>query len=215
MEKYDGSSNPVDHLRAFIDLMRLRAIPDAIMCRTFSPTLRREARDWVAIIPPKSICTFDDFSKKFAAYFASSKCAKKTAIGLMQLTQDKDELLKDFIDQFNRATLEIKDLHMSVVVTAMMNRNSQSPFQNEVTLIQHWKNYARGNRSTSVDKNERFSHNITFNDEDLEGVTSPHDDALVIVVDITDFDVKRVLVDNGSAADVMSWEVFPRIEDIT
>ncbi|KAL2466991.1 Uncharacterized protein Adt_42842 [Abeliophyllum distichum] len=70
------------------------------------------------------------------------------------------------------------------------------------------KSYTRGNRSTSVGKNERFSQNITFNDDDLEGVTCPHDDALVIVADITDFDVKSVLVDNGSAADVMSWEVF-------
>ncbi|KAL2526109.1 Uncharacterized protein Adt_11163 [Abeliophyllum distichum] len=43
---------------------------------------------------------------------------------------------------------------------------------------------------------------------DLEGVTCPNDDALVIVADIADFDVKRVLVDNGSAADVMSWKVF-------
>ncbi|KAL2542479.1 Ribonuclease H [Abeliophyllum distichum] len=40
------------------------------------------------------------------------------------------------------------------------------------------KSYARGNRSTSVGKSERFSQNITFNNEDLEGVTCPHDDAL-------------------------------------
>ncbi|KAL2527574.1 Uncharacterized protein Adt_12628 [Abeliophyllum distichum] len=45
MEKYDGSSDPVDHLRSFVDLMRLQATPDAIMCRAFQPTLRREARD--------------------------------------------------------------------------------------------------------------------------------------------------------------------------
>ncbi|KAL2526780.1 Ribonuclease H [Abeliophyllum distichum] len=129
MEKYDGSSDPVDHLRAFVDLMRLRATPDAIMCRAFPPTLRREARDWVATLPSKSIRTFDDFSKKFAAYFASSKRAKKTAIGLMQLTQDKDELLKDFTARFNRATLGIKDLQMSAVVTAMMNGTHSHPFK--------------------------------------------------------------------------------------
>ncbi|KAL2518364.1 Uncharacterized protein Adt_14611 [Abeliophyllum distichum] len=63
-------------------------------------------------------------------------------------------------------------------------------------------------RSTPVDKNKRFNQNITFSDEDLNGVICPHDDALVIVADITDFDVKRVLVDNGSIVDVMSWKVF-------
>ncbi|KAL2516888.1 Retrotrans gag domain-containing protein [Abeliophyllum distichum] len=91
------------------------------MCRTFPPTLRQEARDWVATLPPKSIRTFDEFSKSFATHFASSKYVKKTAISLMQLTQDKGELLKDFIARFNRATLGIKDLQMSAVVTTMMS----------------------------------------------------------------------------------------------
>ncbi|KAL2466175.1 Uncharacterized protein Adt_42026 [Abeliophyllum distichum] len=89
MEKYDGSSDPVDHLRSFVDLMRLQATPDVIMRRAFPPTLRREARDSVAT--------------------------------LLQNRSDKDELLKDFIARFNRATLEIKDLQMSAVVTAMMS----------------------------------------------------------------------------------------------
>ncbi|KAL2518338.1 Retrotransposon gag protein [Abeliophyllum distichum] len=99
MEKYNGSSDPVDHLKSFVDLMRLQATPDTIMCRAFSPTLRREARDWVATLPPKSIRTFDEFSKSFATHFASIKRVKKTAISLMQLAQDKDKPLKDFIAQ--------------------------------------------------------------------------------------------------------------------
>ncbi|KAL2460098.1 Uncharacterized protein Adt_43518 [Abeliophyllum distichum] len=40
MEKYDGSYDPTDHLRTFVDLMRLRATPDAIMSRAFPPTLK-------------------------------------------------------------------------------------------------------------------------------------------------------------------------------
>ncbi|KAL2525115.1 Uncharacterized protein Adt_10169 [Abeliophyllum distichum] len=47
----------------------------------------------------------------------------------MQLAQDKDELLKDFIVRFNRATLEIKELQMSTVVTAMMSRTQNRHFK--------------------------------------------------------------------------------------
>ncbi|KAL2541139.1 Retrotrans gag domain-containing protein [Abeliophyllum distichum] len=129
IEKYNGSSDFVDHLRSFVDLMRLQATPDAIMCRAFLPTLRRKARDWVATLPPKSIRTFDEFFKSFATHFASSKRVKKTAINLMQLAQGKDELLKYFIARFNRATLRIKDLQMSAVVTAMMSGTQSRPFK--------------------------------------------------------------------------------------
>ncbi|KAL2464226.1 serine hydroxymethyltransferase 4-like [Forsythia ovata] len=43
MVKYDRSFDLNNHLRAFVDLMKLQAIPDAIMCMAFSPTLRRKA----------------------------------------------------------------------------------------------------------------------------------------------------------------------------
>ena len=44
---------------------------------------------------------------------------------------------------------------------------------------------------------------ISFNDEDLEGITQPHDEALVVTVQINGFIVKRVLVDQGSGTEVM------------
>ncbi|KAL2472418.1 Ribonuclease H [Abeliophyllum distichum] len=129
MEKYDGSSDPVHHLRSFVDLMRLQTTPDAIMCKAFPPTLRQEARDWVATLSPKSIRTFDEFSKNFTTHFASSKRVKKTVISLMQLAQDKDELLKDFIARFNRVALGIKELQTSTVVTAIMSGTQNHHFK--------------------------------------------------------------------------------------
>ena len=42
-----------------------------------------------------------------------------------------------------------------------------------------------------------------FSDEDKIGTIQPHDDALVITLRIGCYDVKRVMVDQGSAAEIM------------
>lgn len=52
---------------------------------------------------------------------------------------------------------------------------------------------------------------ITFGSRDLEGVSFPHDDALVISAIIVNFKVKRILVDIGSAANFLSRKVFIQI----
>ncbi|XP_030949330.1 uncharacterized protein LOC115973225 [Quercus lobata] len=49
---------------------------------------------------------------------------------------------------------------------------------------------------------------IAFNDDDLEGTIQPHVDALVVTAHIKSFIVKRVMVDQGSGADVMYPELF-------
>lgn len=44
---------------------------------------------------------------------------------------------------------------------------------------------------------------IGFGPDDLEGVTTPHNDALVIQATIVNFDVTRVFVDVGSSVNVL------------
>ena len=44
---------------------------------------------------------------------------------------------------------------------------------------------------------------IRFSDEDKLGTLQPHDDALVVTLRIGGYNVKRVLVDQGSAVEVM------------
>ncbi|XP_022899298.1 uncharacterized protein LOC111412593 [Olea europaea var. sylvestris] len=374
IEAFDGVTDPLDHLRTFVDLIRLYATPDAVMCRSFPSTLRKEAKDWVATLAPRSIKMFYELSRSFVAYFLSNKRKRKTAIG------------------FSRATLCIKDLQMSAVVTALMNGTRNRAFQMSLSKnplesmhdllkegdkyvnaeeakkvtknfrdgwetkahkrktnderrhddknksknermnkgytqdrsvkqkreevqaptplnvprtkllmeIQHmkeleWpkpmltpsskrnqnkychfhkdhghdtekclqlkekiehllgrgllakyvkddrgkqrlddrppprvgvinmiigdvasgddsnsarKSYARSVGVCSIQKKARFNQSITFDEEGLIGITHPHDDALVIVGDIADFDVKRVLVDGGSETNVLTWNAF-------
>jgi hypothetical protein len=49
---------------------------------------------------------------------------------------------------------------------------------------------------------------ITFSDEDYEGVYLPHSDALVVTMVIGNHKIHRVLVDNGSSADILYKSAF-------
>ena len=59
------------------------------------------------------------------------------------------------------------------------------------------------------DKKMKFARElIAFDDDDFEGTIQPHDDALVVTARISGFLVKRVMVDQGSGADVMYPDLF-------
>ena len=49
---------------------------------------------------------------------------------------------------------------------------------------------------------------ISFGKEDLKGTIQPHDDALVVTARISGFLVKRVMIDQGSGADMMYLDLF-------
>ena len=49
---------------------------------------------------------------------------------------------------------------------------------------------------------------IGFSEEDKQGTLQPHDDALVVTLRIGGYDVKRVLVDQGSAVEVMYPDLY-------
>ena len=49
---------------------------------------------------------------------------------------------------------------------------------------------------------------LSFSEEDKIGTTQPHDDTLLITFRIGDYDVKRVMVDGGSAAEIMYPDLY-------
>jgi hypothetical protein len=118
----------------------------------------------VATLAPRSIKTFDGLSKSFVAYFMSSKRKRKTAIGLMQVVQEKYESLQEYLAKFSRATLGIRDLQMSAVVTALMNgtRNrafkmslSKNPPESMHDLLKKGDKYVNAEEAEKVTKNLR------------------------------------------------------------
>ncbi|XP_059285933.1 uncharacterized protein LOC132039474 [Lycium ferocissimum] len=52
---------------------------------------------------------------------------------------------------------------------------------------------------------------ISFSDKEVEGITQPHNDALVIFVLINKTHVKRILIDPGSSANIIRWKVVEQL----
>jgi hypothetical protein len=48
-----------------------------------------------------------------------------------------------------------------------------------------------------------LAQQISFGPEDAEGVLFPHQDPLVVLVEMAGFEVRRILIDGGSLADVI------------
>ena len=63
----------------------------------------------------------------------------------------------------------------------------------------------------AVSKIPRLDTSITFSDSDLEGCQHPHDDPLVIRAVVANKTVHRVLVDNGSSADIIFASAFDKM----
>ena len=60
---------------------------------------------------------------------------------------------------------------------------------------------------------------LSFSEEDKIGTIQPYDDALVITLQIGGYDVKKVMVDDGSRAEIMYLDLYKgmklRPEDLT
>ena len=52
---------------------------------------------------------------------------------------------------------------------------------------------------------------IIFTNEDAEKVHHPHDNAIIITLLISDYTTRRVLVENGSSANILYYPAFQQI----
>ena len=53
---------------------------------------------------------------------------------------------------------------------------------------------------------------MSFNKADVRGVKQPHNDPLVIMLNIEGFNTKRILVNNGSSADIIYLPAFQQLK---
>ena len=111
----------------------------------------------------------------------------------------KDEKLKGKMEESSRPPLgEIR-----VIIGGSSTGQSSKSKKAYLKVVQSVQLSGRSPRARSTDKQA-----ITFMVEDAERIHHPHDDAIIITLLIADYTTRRVLVDNGSLADILYYPTF-------
>ncbi|XP_072064016.1 uncharacterized protein [Arachis hypogaea] len=121
MDVYDGTTDPKHHLSNFESRMYLTDASDATRCKAFPTTLTKAVMKWFDSLPPRLVTSFDDLSRKFLMRFSIQKEKVKHAPSPLGVKQEVEEPLKDYMERFNKACLEIQDLPTEAVIMGLVN----------------------------------------------------------------------------------------------
>ncbi|GAA0187064.1 hypothetical protein LIER_34352 [Lithospermum erythrorhizon] len=72
LELYDGTGDPIKHLKAYISHMRITSNNLDVYAKVFPNSLTRKARDWYMALPMKKIDTYQQTADAFVAKFATA-----------------------------------------------------------------------------------------------------------------------------------------------
>ncbi|XP_020238858.1 uncharacterized protein LOC109817913 [Cajanus cajan] len=132
IEKYDGSSDPEEHLNVFLTQATLSTQDDSALCRIFPTSLKGRALSWFTRLPSASIDSFSELSSQFTLQFATSKPYKTNSLALAGVRQEKKENLRGFMDRFNKIAMEIGDLNLVVALDRLSTALRPGPFVNSL-----------------------------------------------------------------------------------
>ncbi|KAL0415958.1 UNVERIFIED_CONTAM: hypothetical protein Slati_3427700 [Sesamum latifolium] len=112
--EYDGTIDPQEHLSRFENATLLHRYTDGIKCLVCVTTFARAAQQWFNQLPPAMIGSFREFHSLFPHQFASSRKHRKTELSLFSIRQKEGKSLKDYLQRFNTAALEVPSANQEV-----------------------------------------------------------------------------------------------------
>ena len=76
LEFYDGTKDPLNHIRAFKTILNLQQTSNKVICRSFPATLKRAARVWFSKLLASSVANFEQLSDSFVCHFIGGSFTK-------------------------------------------------------------------------------------------------------------------------------------------
>ncbi|KAL0434422.1 UNVERIFIED_CONTAM: hypothetical protein Slati_2776500 [Sesamum latifolium] len=108
----------MEHLSPFENAALLHRYTDGIKCRVFVTTFARAVQQWFNQLLVGAIGSFQEFRSLFLHQFASSRKLCKIELNLFAVRQKDNEPLKEYLQRFNAAALEVPSATQEVKASA-------------------------------------------------------------------------------------------------
>ncbi|KAL0320153.1 UNVERIFIED_CONTAM: hypothetical protein Sradi_5276800 [Sesamum radiatum] len=118
INEYDGTTNPLEHLSRFKNAALLHRYTAEIKCHVSSTTFARAAQQWFNQLLVGAIGSFQEFWSLFLHQFANSRKLRNMELNFFAIRQKDNETLKEYLQRFNTAALEVPSATQEVKVGA-------------------------------------------------------------------------------------------------
>nr|KYP54491.1 hypothetical protein KK1_000679 [Cajanus cajan] len=143
LDRYDGTTDPDEHIDLYMTQVNLYTNNDAILCRVFLTSLNGAALNWYTQLPAESIDSFSTLVRRFTAQYATSRPHHITSDALASLRQNDDEPLRAFMERFAATSVKIRNLNPEVALHAMLMALKPGPFSTAyaMRLLTIWMSF--------------------------------------------------------------------------
>ncbi|CAA7029706.1 unnamed protein product [Microthlaspi erraticum] len=168
IEPFAGDQDPKKWLTAFNLAMTREKYDslderDANYCQVFVEHMTNEALVWFSNLPAETIDNFDDLTNAFLKHYSMNMT--RITRNMFTVTQSKGEPLREFIERFKKATLDLDDMPDSVPLEALRNGLwYNSKFKEDLSL----------RPSTNLEDALHRSQNYIFLEEDKDFYAEKH-----------------------------------------
>ncbi|KAL0352499.1 UNVERIFIED_CONTAM: hypothetical protein Scaly_1638600 [Sesamum calycinum] len=211
LSEYDGTGDPQEHLDKFYAKIDWYDLSDAAYCKVFRTTLSKRALAWFNQLPAGTISSLEQLTQRFLHHFSMNKRVPKTAAFLFTIRQRENEPLRDYMQRFIEAVHE-RQPPPQQGYRRDFGRPSRRGFRQckeSPGSRSQEKNWQTPNQIHNINSDKQGE--IAFGEQDLDPMRNQNNDALVISATLSNFWVKKVLVDSGSSADIIFYDAYVQL----
>ncbi|KAL0364157.1 UNVERIFIED_CONTAM: hypothetical protein Sangu_0513300 [Sesamum angustifolium] len=116
----------------FLAKANLLDISNAAYCKIFRTTLAGKAMTWFNQPPSGTIGSFEQLYQRFLHHFAINKRYPKTALYLFTMIQLEHESLRDYVQRFSEAVMEVPHVNPELLASIMQQNLRMGRFHESI-----------------------------------------------------------------------------------